>query len=494
MRAHASRHRVCGVVLAASCCAAVPTSSAVAQGATTSATTSAVTTGDPVRDSAAVAREAWRAAARAGSVAEALALVERAATAWPLQPAYWAGLARVAAQASDTVRFRRAAATLDAMNLAPALLGDPRLATAATALLEAAPLAALRAHAAPIATGGVLATVDDPHFFAEGLDAHTASGTVYVASIRQRTVVAWHAGRVRDLQLARDARIGAVFGVRVAADGRTLWCTTAPHVNMQRDSTRAVATRADSMRPVAALVQVRVDDGRILDIVPLPRGTQDRLPGDLAIAADGSVLVTDSDDAALLHWHPATRRWDVVTDARFRSLQGIALVPDGRTAIVADYSHGLFRVDLATHAVHRIADRPATTVLGLDGLTWSGNGIIAVQNGVEPARIVHIGFDRALQQVAHVDVLARDATTLPEPTIGARFGDAYVFVANSQWSAYDAQGQPRAGTAFSPTRVWCIPLPPTATGSTTTTRNGSRNTASVPPSARSCSASKLASP
>lgn len=355
------------------------------------------------------------------------------------------------------------------------------------AMLDTATVAALRAHAAPVAAGDVIATIADTGFFAEGVDAHEASRTLYVASIHRRTVVALNNGVVRDLQLGRDPRMGAVFGVRVAPDGRTLWCTTAPHANMQRGA-------ADSL-VVPALVRVRVSDGAILELIALPAGTPKRLPGDLALAPDGRVLVSDSEGGALLRWLPATRRWDVIADPRFRSMQGIALPPRANVAIVADWSHGLFRVDLRTRVVTRIADRANAAVLGIDGLTWHDGGVIGVQNGVEPARIVHVQFDATWRTVTALTVLDRQPQLAPEPTIGTRLGNAYVYVANSQWNAYNANGQRVAGASLEPTRLVCVPLNvPLAAAVSTTGRSGKRSTASTPPSGRSCNANTAASP
>jgi hypothetical protein len=205
--------------------------------------------------------------------------------------------------------------------------------------------------------------------------------------------------------------------------------------------------------------------------------------------------VSDSDGGALLQWHPTTRTWSSIVDPRFRSLQGLAIAPDRHTAIVADWSHGLFRVDLRSREVVRVADQAHTTVLGIDGLTWHAGGVIGVQNGVEPARIVHVALDASWRTITALTVLDRQADLAPAPTIGTRFGDAYVYVANSQWNAFDANGQRRVGTSLEPTRLVCVPLTtaPSVTARTGT-RSGTRSTASTPPSGRSCNASTAPSP
>ena len=378
-------------------------------------------------------------------------MAARAASAWPLQPAYWQGLARLAARAQDTEQLARAVRALDAMELASTVFEDTTVAMALPTVRDSSGIAAMRMRARDIVRGEVVATIADTSFFAEGLDVHVASGTVFVASIRRGTVVVVRNGVTRDLRLDRDPRIGAVFGVRVAADGKTLWCTTTPHPMR--------APRADGESSTsAALLHVRVSDGAILDFVALPPSDHPSVPGYLVLLPDGFVLVSDSYCGAFFQWRPSTRVWRPFADARFRSPQGMAVVPGGRSVIVADYSHGLFRLDLTTGSVTRIADRDDTTVLGLDGMAWYRDGVIAVQNGVEPARIVRISLDAALTRVLALTVIDRQPTFAPEPTIGAIVGDSFVYVANSQWNAYDDRGQRRAGVSLTPTHLVCVPI------------------------------------
>ena len=130
----------------------------------------------------------------------------------------------------------------------------------------------------------------------------------------------------------------------------------------------------------------------------------------------------------------------------FRSLQGIAPVPDGRTVIVADYSHGLLKVDALTGEVTRIADGPGMTSLGCDGLSWHDGAVVAVQNGVFPPRIVRFELDSAWTKITRAVVLDQNLPVADEPTIGTIVGDDFIYVANSQWEKYGADGAllPRA--------------------------------------------------
>jgi hypothetical protein len=120
----------------------------------------------------------------------------------------------------------------------------------------------------------------------------------------------------------------------------------------------------------------------------------------------------------------------------FSSLQGVAPTPDGRLLYVADYSLGLLRMNLATGAVAALANPANGTAVGCDGIVWFDGAIIAVQNGVEPARVVRLVPDTIADRVLRVDVIDQNVAVADEPTIGTMLGTDFVYVANSQWARF----------------------------------------------------------
>ena len=130
---------------------------------------------------------------------------------------------------------------------------------------------------------------------------------------------------------------------------------------------------------------------------------------------------------------------ETITHALFRSLQGVAPAKDGRTLYLADYSHGLLRLDLATGAVRVLDHDPSFSVLGVDGIALHRGSIVAVQNGVAPARVVRYTLDPAGTRITSVSTLDRNPVA-DEPTIGAISKGAFVYVANSQWEKYGEAG------------------------------------------------------
>jgi len=406
-------------------------------------------------DSAAAARVAWArgvSAFRNHDLTTARAEIERAASAWPTQPAYLWGVARIAARQADTVGVLRALRDYARLGLGRDLGAD----SAIVPFLALGPFTPIRtAHdrnRAPLANSQVRASLPDSSFWPEGVDYDSASGRFYVASVRHRTVAEWApGGRVRELWPRDRPGLGAMLGVRVDPVRHVLWATTSGLPQM------AGYAAADSA--IAALLEIDPQNGTILHRWDLPASPQGHTLGDLAVGPRGDVFLTDSNEPVLYRLRKGGTALERVTSPLFHSLQGLAPHPDGRTLYLADYSHGLLRVDLASGAVTRVADQPGSTSLGCDGIVWYRGAVIAVQNGVSPPRVVRFELDSSGARIARVTVLDRNLPVADEPTIGTMVGSSFVYVANSQWDKHGDDGTQRPGVRLTAPVLLAVPVP-----------------------------------
>jgi sugar lactone lactonase YvrE len=413
-------------------------------------------TGIPAVDSANVARAAWQRAVQALNAKDTVLAsreVTRAAQAWPVQPAYVWGRAVTAQLVSDTVALRDALDAYASLGLGRDLRGDARFVGYARLPAFASIVARHDSNRASLVRSRVVATLRDSTFWPEGMDYDPRTRRYYVASVRHRTIVEVQAGQVeRELWPREQPGMGAVLGVRVDAKRGVLWATLAGIPQMRG------FTRADSS--IAALVRVRIANGAIerrWDLPPAPLG---HVLGDLAIGPLGDVFMTDSNDPVLYRLRPGADSLEKITSPLFRSLQGMAPLPNGKVVYVADYSHGLLRVDLETEEITRLADAPGSTSIGCDGIAWDGAAIVAVQNGVAPARVMRFVIDDSHRRIVRADVLDRNITIADEPTIGAIVGREFVYVANSQWEKYTDNGVRRPERALTRPVLLAVPLHP----------------------------------
>ena len=407
----------------------------------------------PAADSATVARSAWREmvrAERASDLAGAWAAVSRAATAWPEQPTYLEGQAVVAARRNDTTALLRALDRLRAIEVASFSVADTAVIRLGAASSVSRALRALAAATAPIPRSTPWATIADTTLYAEGIGADPGSGSVYLASVRHRTVYQITPGRPpRDLGLQRWPRIGAVLGVRFDAKRGVVWATTAGLPVM------AGYQPADSS--IAALLEIQPADGKILARYDLPADLP-HVPGDLAIGPGGDVFVTDSRSPVIYRLAAGAESLTPFRHPLFRSLQGVAPTPDGQFVYLADYSHGLLRWDVGAGTVERLPGPRQATTLSVDGIVLDRNRIFGIQNGVAPARVVRFDLDRSGTRIRAAVIVDRHQPLADEPTIATVLGSNLIYVANSQWEKYDDQGRRRAGTTLAPTILLALKI------------------------------------
>jgi hypothetical protein len=155
--------------------------------------------------------------------------------------------------------------------------------------------------------------------------------------------------------------------------------------------------------------------------------------------------MTDSSEPVLYRLRDGADTLDRITHPLFRSLQGMAPTPDGKAIYVADWSHGILRVDLGSREVIRLSDAPGSSSLGCDGIALHNGTIIAVQNGATPRRITRFTLDAAGTGIVRAEVLDRNTAVADEPTLGTVVDGEFVYIANSQWEKHDGSGAPLSG-------------------------------------------------
>src|SRR5262249_27254967 len=119
-----------------------------------------------------------------------------------------------------------------------------------------------------------------------------------------------------------------------------------------------------AQRGHSALLAVGLKDGALIANIAGPPGTD---LGDTTLAPDGTVYVTDSRSGGVYRLHAGSSKLETVTTG-LSSAQGIAVSPDNRVALVADYALGLMRLDLATGRLAPVAVPDSVTTLGIDGV------------------------------------------------------------------------------------------------------------------------------
>ena len=177
-------------------------------------------------------------------------------------------------------------------------------------------------------------------------------------------------------------------------------------------------------------------------------------PADIVAAADGTVYASDPNSGAVYRARPGDAALSVLVPAgRLRSPQGLVVAADGRRLYVSDYGYGLAMISLADGQVSRLESDAGTMLDGIDGLVGYRGGLIAIQNGTNPRRLLLLALSRDGSRIAGARVLESNNAEWGEPTLGIVRGSDFLYVADAQWERYGPAGALQAGGAQRPTAI-----------------------------------------
>ena len=372
---------------------------------------------------------------------------------WPTPVADPAQLTNDFPDSASVVR-RQLAAANDAHDGAAVQAGLTRLAALGYApsqqtldllapYLPAPDMTALRqrfaANRASVQASRLLINVPAEHRLIEGIAWDSRTGRLFAASVVSRALL------VREAQgwrVVEGLETGSLFGLAIDNRRRTLW--TASGVVEQTPSPETafrgvIGIDLATLRPTRRLA-----------------APADGTPADIAVGADGTVYTSDPNTGAIYRARLTDTALTVlVPPGRLRSPQGLVPSADGRRLYVSDYGYGLAEVHLADGAVARLESDAGTMLDGIDGLyAWRG-GLIAIQNGTNPRRILWLGLSPDGERIASVRVLESANPEWGEPTLGAVRPRDFLYVADAQWERYGEGGalQGEGPTYATPVRM-----------------------------------------
>jgi hypothetical protein len=372
----------------------------------------------------------------------------------PGHPTVVVALARAALRAGDRAGAIHALATCASMGLALDLARDSLLATLAGDPAFQPVARRMAANAEPRAAAQVLHRFADAALLTEDVAWDPASRRWLVSSIHERRIVCVDGhGIETDFLAPGEPRPWGVFALGVDVKSRRLWASMAATAEMES------LPPADRGR--AALACYDLDRGTLIRRWDLAAPGASHVLGDLTVGSSGEVYVTDSAAGGVYRAvADADSLETLLPPGSLVSPQTPVLAAGGAKLLIAEYSRGIASLDLATRQLRWLEQPEDLASVGIDGLyAWRG-GLIAIQNGTEPHRVIALELDAKLERILRWRVLEQASPWLGEPNHGAVIGDRMVLIGNSGWDRVGDDGVLRADASTRPPVLLELKLEP----------------------------------
>lgn len=264
-------------------------------------------------------------------------------------------------------------------------------------------------------------TLAEKDLIPEGIAYDAATGDLYVSSIYRRKIVrVSKSGKIEDFTAPNQDGLLNVLGMKVEPKRRVLWACT---FSGPRDGDR---------NGIGILFKYDLTSGKLIRKYESGSDGRKHLYNDIALTQSGDAFITDSTAGAVLRLPRATDTIETLIPAEtFVYPNGVALSADERYLFVAD-ARAVHRIDVKSKEIRKVGHAESVSLAGIDGMYWHEGGLIAVQNGFKPNRIIRIKLNRTLDHVAELTVLESNHPQYEIPTTGVVAPGLFYYIANSQ--------------------------------------------------------------
>lgn len=294
--------------------------------------------------------------------------------------------------------------------------------------------------------------IPDPQLHAENITPGFKPGTFFVSSIHKRKVVYIDEdGNSTDFIPSKQNGLGAVMCVKADAKTNSLWVasTVTPEM-MEYDSALTSAIYQFDARTKKLIARY--------EAVMKAKGS---FFGDIVLNTAGEVFISDSQNNVIFKINTQTKKLEsYFTSDEFWNIQGISFSADEKYLYIADYIKGIFRLTLSTKELIQLKVDAVASVKGVDGLIVYQHTLIAIQNGVQPMRVMQLRLNESGDRIISARTIDHNHPDFNEPTNGYLVNHTLYYVANSQWSGYDAQKKIKPASELKPIIILKSPLIP----------------------------------
>jgi sugar lactone lactonase YvrE len=287
----------------------------------------------------------------------------------------------------------------------------------------------------PTSKSDTVFRLTDRQLHAEGIDFDKKEKVFYLGSIHKRKVVRVDAkGIATDFCASEFEGMTSVFGLKVDAKRNLLWVCSSPMPEMQNfDSTLR-----------SAVFKFDLKTRKLIRKYQASTVERDGVFGDLILNSRGEPYISDSQNNKIFIVNESTGNLEsIFSSDEFWNIQGLAFSVDEKSLFISDYVKGIFKLDLSAKTLDMVTCSLDVSLKGIDGLYRHENSLIAIQNGVNPFRIIQLQLTKEGTTAANFQMLENNHPAFGEPTLGTLQDNTLYYIANSQWGGYDKEHKPK---------------------------------------------------
>ena len=184
---------------------------------------------------------------------------------------------------------------------------------------------------------------------------------------------------------------------------------------------------------LSAIFKYKLSNGQLLQSFKIPGKKGPSLFSAIHLTNKGELFIVDPLNKAVLKIGKGDKQISLAfSTPKYNSLRSITADETGEILYLSDSEQGIIVVSLKTQKFITIENSGSLSLLGITDLIYDDNGLIFIQNGFKPERIMRIELKADKATVKNVFAIESAHPLFNSPSYGVVIGQGLYYIANSQ--------------------------------------------------------------
>ncbi len=284
-------------------------------------------------------------------------------------------------------------------------------------------------------------TINESDLIPEGIVYNPIDDSFLIGSLYKSKIIKVDLnGQASDFIIARQDGLRPVTGLKVDLEREQLWACS-------QVSSPGNRNHDPNEMGWSGIFKYDLNTGELIKKYTLFEAELPHLFNDLVILKNGDVYFTDSTTGSIYRILKDHNELELfLRSGEFTYPNGIALSPDHKNLYMAGALQGVVLVNIQSGTYKPLEHPDGVTTIGIDGLYFYKNSLIAVQNGL--GRISRFYLNQAGDKILRSELIEFANPVFNIPTTGTIVGSTFYYLANSQLRSFETDG-----TIFPPERL-----------------------------------------
>ena len=184
---------------------------------------------------------------------------------------------------------------------------------------------------------------------------------------------------------------------------------------------------------MAGIFKYKLSTGEFIKSYISPASKRPSLISRIHLTSQGKLYLLDTQNKEILEWNNKTDKISLaLTLSKFNDVRSLTTDETGDMLYLSDNEKGITIINMKNKKTYSIENSEALNLIGITDLSYDDNGLIIIQSGFNPERIMRLELNLEKNAIRNIFPIESSNPAFDSPSYGVVVGDGFYYIANSQ--------------------------------------------------------------